>query len=295
MSEILFWGVLKNVDESILGLKLDKGFVIKSCGYEEFLEIISRSQTSLGYYAHPYPDALFSQDDKIIYIENKFKSVNQYQLAPFQKEYIGNYLKPTLALLRLFKEGNIQSPLSYYFSIGKEQKTIKPFGSEKSNLYYSTGGCYKLKKEEINELEKFLNETKFPFLDHLQLAFENLDMSYTTQSNALAYLSIMTGVEAIFNDGQGEIGYKISRNMAMLLGNNKEDAQNIFKQMKRLYNLRCKLVHQGHYKNVDIKDVIMLREYLRSAIKKLVILNKPKDALLEDLTFSGFEYLDVNK
>lgn len=59
----------------------------------------------------------------------------------------------------------------------------------------------------------------------------------------LSILSIITGLEALLVNGEGSLSYKVSLFASLILGKNHEDRENIFKTVKRMYNIRSKVVH----------------------------------------------------
>ena len=65
----------------------------------------------------------------------------------------------------------------------------------------------------------------------------------------------MTGLEALFNIGQPELSYTISRNIAVLLGIDKDDSNKIFQEMKDLYKKRSKIIHGSYSKNIGEEDL----------------------------------------
>jgi hypothetical protein len=72
---------------------------------------------------------------------------------------------------------------------------------------------------------------RYPFRKTLQLAFNNFNLSYEVENVNLQFLSLMNGMEVLFNpSGGGELTYRISRNTAVLLGQDKIEAENIEKK-----------------------------------------------------------------
>ena len=98
----------------------------------------------------------------------------------------------------------------------------------------------------------------------------------------------MNGIEALFNpSGQGELIFRISRSLAVLLGEDVDEAVKIEKKIKKFYDKRSRIVHNG---NADITEgeVLELRSYLRKCIIRLNKIDKDKDSILKALNLAGF-------
>jgi lysyl-tRNA synthetase class I len=216
------------------------------------------------------------------FIKNPFPS----ELVEFHKNLVESYLRPLIRLMRLFKEGNISIPVEYYFFI--DNKKPKLFMSASRGSYISAEEPYALENSEILDLNKYNQNTKLPFTKpFLQLAFDNFELSYQTQNTNLSFLSLIISLETLFNPGEQELKYSISRNTAVLLGMDREDAKTIFKNVKRLYKKRSQLVHSGKSK-ISQEDLLLLRHYVRESIKEVYKIGKNKDELLEKLNLCGF-------
>ena len=285
--QIYFVGLLQNVDSSILKVKLENNFRFNSITKSEGIELFSVLE-NLPWHKlitklfMDYP-CLNPNLEMFFIVENSFNSDLFNNMSKFNNELVA-HLSPKIRLMRLFKEGNIGMPLQYYFL--KDPLTSLLQSSEQA--YISSRSCYSLSDVEIDQLQNFLEKTNLPFKHkYIQLAFENFELSYKVDSPQLAFLTLMNGLEASFNPVRGEIIYRLSRNCAVLLGKNKQDADEIYRNVKNLYDLRSSIVHGGKV-NVEGGKIFELRGYLRESIKKLYILDKPKEEVLKNLNESGF-------
>jgi len=151
------------------------------------------------------------------------------------------------------------------------------------------GTTYSLEKSELQDLQTFIQSTKFPFLNpSLRLAHQNFEMAYSIYQKDLSFLALMISMESLFNPGGGELTYRISRNTAVLIGKDKDDSKNIFRKMKKLYGKRCDIVHQGKPNAVTEDDVKDLRNYVIRSIKEFYNIGKSKKEILELLNSCGF-------
>lgn len=186
--------------------------------------------------------------------------------------------------MRLFKEGNINLPLKYYFTKDPLSSFIRG-----GRPRYSYRELFSLKKEELKDLHNFLKRHTLPFSHtYMQLAFENFEISYEIPNQSLTFVALMNGLEALFNPGGGEITHRISRNCAVLLGSDVKDSRKICKDVKCLYALRCKIVHAHKEVRVENDELKRLRDYVRRALKAMLNLNKPKNKALKILDEMGF-------
>ena len=282
-----FVGPLANVDESIYYLDkiLENNFKVLEINineYSQFHYIVRNSyERDLG--RKLSLNNCHSKNLKVYYIHNSFELKNFDENHPFpskeendfdQKMYL-EYLDPIIELLRIFKEGNICIPFRDYY--WEKDGIFTKLGSI-STMNPTLRGGFVLNPNEIFEIKKFLKNTKIPFEeDSIELAFQNYRLSYQVRNINLQFLSIINGLESLLHPGnEGELTYRISRNLGVLIAENENDANDIFSKMKFLYSKRSRIVHNG---KADIKndDVLLARHYLRECIKKFNKLYKYRD------------------
>lgn len=195
-------------------------------------------------------------------------------------------LRDKVRLLRLFKEGNIMMRFSlFYYLEGSEPKVV-------SNIQegpLSDGTIFKLEPQEATEAGDFIKNAKIPFdRAFLDLAFDSFELSYETHTIPLSFLSLMIAMETLFNQGGNEIGYSLSRNACVLLGEKREQSEEIFREIKQLYSKRSKMVHRGESKKITQENLLRLRWFVREAIKEINLMGEDKPKLLELLNQCGF-------
>lgn len=309
---IYFLGFLANTDSSILNIKLDYDFKIEEMLEDKGAVIVCMLEKLP--YKHAFMELLLhvpslhlclnNSEKKFYYISNSVDSYVEMDekgsltntppgFSNLQR-LVSDYLSPVIRLMRLFKEGSICMPQEYYYFM--DNSTPKSFVSMRKTLDISPEPKYTLEDSEIPDLQKFIKNTKMPFTkSFLQLAFENFEQSYHTANRNLSFLSLMIGLESLFNRADQELSYTISRNTAVLLGKNKKDADNIYQEMKKLYSKRSSIVHSGRSNIVDNDDVQKLRHYLRESIKEINKIGKNKDELFNLLNSCGFGERQVAK
>ena len=295
--KIHFMGFLTNTDASILQLNLKYGFEIRSLPEKEALDFIMDvnrvPQMEAGRTLFMQYRCLNSQEKQVYVIDKSIEvDVNPGEteffniMARFDNKFVHGYLDPTFRLMRLFKEGDLRIPLTYQYII----KNGKPssFMSSSSGKSVSRE-LFHLESSELRNLYNFLEDTTLPFnRDFLQLAFENFERSYEISNIGLAFLTLMISLETLLNPGKSELRYRISRNAAVLLGTNKDESKKIFSEIKKLYVKRSKVVHTGKTNIIKRDDLLRLCHYVRESIKKMYVLKRGKDKILDLLNSCGF-------
>ena len=312
---IYFMGVLSNVDSSILKVNFDHGFNVEgrpdhgqfrvytnntndTVNYKEVALLIRHFEgLSLMevYKKLDFELSCLNISEKKIYVITNSIEIDvkmndkgiSTEVEKFDKLVYG-YLYPIIRLMRLFKEGNISMPLLHYYFIDNDG-IPRPYKRIMMPLRVLKGS-YTLEDLEILKLSKFIKNTKLPFLKpFLQLAFENLELSYQISDINLSFLTLMISLEALFvPKGGRELTYRVSRNTAVLLGRKEEDSKNIFLKVKKLYDKRSKFVHAEKSNIINIKNLSKLRYYIRESIKEINKIGKNKDELIELLNSCGF-------
>jgi len=325
--DIFFKALLANVDSSILEVDfLEHGFDVECISAYDGIDLISR----IG----PNPNKSFLRTD----LENVYNCIDRsknprgdmyffsgtFEDLDSAKIKVKDYLEPVVKLMRLFKENSINISMGYYYSndglvpINPSPSTRSSYFEEKTapigqsfTLYpfiyrNSNDDIYSLESYEIPVLRSFIEDiiaqNEDPTLRDsiLKIAYDMYDLSYYVPSTPQALLNLMISLEALFNpSGGGELRYRISRNVAVLIGNDKDESKHIYKYIKNIYMKRSNLVHTGKVSSRSTEDVfrieelLKLRDYVRRSIIKFnefIAKNpgKKKAALLEILEYSDF-------
>ena len=302
--KIYFLAPLANVDSSIFKMNFKHGFKIKDIPIWDYCKFISKmegtSPESVSMHlTRNLPYLLDCSKSKIYIVENTFdikkvqNPISQEEILSsechkFQSELVHKYFNSTIKKMRLFKEGNIFIPFYYIYSKKNNNPhtiltVVYSYSNQSSNEKYTI--------VEVKEINRFINKIKLPFkYPFLQLAFDNFELSYHIQNKKLAFLSLMISLESLFHpSNEGELTYRISRNIAVLLGRTKKYNSNcIFVDVKDLYKKRSKIVHAGEKVIIKNEDLLKLRDFVRESIKMIYITNKKKTDLLKLLNSSGF-------
>ncbi len=298
--DIHFIGFLANVDVSILGLNLGHPFVIekKSQGdTSSFLRDIRQ------YYGTKSEDCILSVEDQVngvvhnqsfYYYCVTARNVESFDGTPQGGVVIkwgkcGEFhrlIHDKLRLLRLFREGNVSLGFSCIYHLKDSQPSVLELCRE---WPIADTTKFHLEDNEISDAQCLIDTMSIPFKDgSLQLAFDSFELSYETHSAALNFLSLMIAMEVMLNRGKDELRYTISRNAAILLGKDKDDSERVFKEVRDLYDKRSKLVHEGSANKISPKDVLMLRHYVRQAIKEMQSIGEDPKKIRDVLNTCAF-------
>ena len=296
-TKVYFKGILANVDSSILQMDFGHGFKLESFSEDEALTLFSQLERippltiAQKYFFHL--QCLNIREQRIYVISKTIENMPSHdppmlfsEIAKFDNELVLGHLEPVIRLMRLFKEGDIRMPAKFYYQVRNSEidETMRgEYGRIVSNEPYH------LDASEIPDLGSFTQSVKLPFRkEFLHLAFENLELSYEIPDMQLAFLVIMIGLETLLNPSQYEVRYRVSRNIAVLLGENRTHSEEIFAQAKELYDKRSEVVHSGKRRVIEKEDLLKLRDYLRRAIKEIYRVGKDKTEIMGLLDCLGF-------
>lgn len=208
---------------------------------------------------------------------------------------LANYTRMLIRRLRLYKQGQID--FQGYFSILKENRRVIQTHKTPNKPIYSPMN-YTIIDEDINDLSKLLKkDINIPEL--LNLAIESFELAYEASDRKIRFVLLMISIESIFNrSSKDPIMHIISRHSALLLSKDKIEFDAIFKQVKRLYDTRCDIVHGTTDKkrlkklesNLD-GYLAELEQLTRQVILKCLWLNEinDKEKLFDYLNKRGFE------
>jgi len=305
IAEIHFLGVMANTDNTVIKLKLQHGFEFEGLPKNDVVTLISNIDDRDWF--ESFKDLSFSgcvppngHGDLCVVVKNSFSGNIEVDaqgrawaevwwpsVCDFQNKFVEDYLKAVLQLMRLFKEGRISLPGVRYFCY--EANVPKLLLGTRVDSCSGKEPCYSLTPNEIPNIQYFLENTSLPFGDAtLRLAHEDFELSYRANTDHLSFLTLMIAMEVLLNPSDRELRYRVSRNSAVLLGNDHDEAEKIFKGMKELYDKRSKLVHTGDRSILNWDDVLKLRQYARETIKEVHKTGMNKGDLLAMLNTCGF-------
>jgi hypothetical protein len=195
-------------------------------------------------------------------------------------------LEDVLRLIGLVCCAQVDMPVRYWWSY-RDGKPQMELGMGKQSTIRELPAT--VSPASARDINAFTSRVRLPIKpDYIQLALDHWDESLSMHTKHLEFLSLMMALEALFNVGAQDIRYRVSRSVAVLLGQDEEASDHIFDAVKEAYDVRSKLVHTGSA--VGVKKVWMwsLRHIVRDSIIRLQELNLPKDEVSRLLTRRGF-------
>lgn len=296
---IFYLGLLGNVDLTILNLELGGDFKIERRNKQEVIKLLSKlfCHSELDVDCDIEDKYQYGRDDQWIYVISKEYNYWYYDTpkgapvedvvnAHHRMSYHNNLIKRPFSLLRLFSEGDIEVPISCFYRIDDDGPFLVA-GYEQERVL-ERDNRFSINDSQWPEINKFLRSKHLSQLEnYLQLAFKQFETSYELNDEQMAFLALNITLEILFNDGQQDISYIISRGTAVLIGETKEDALKLYRRIKKLYGKRSAIVHSGNAK-ITAEETHELRDYVRRCLRKLFKANIQKDILSEHLTTSGF-------
>ena len=143
---------------------------------------------------------------------------------------------------------------------------------------------YYISEEDVLWLENHY-KTAYEFLDKesFQTAVHTM-ASYRWHSVPRVRLAVIwSGIESLFNVNT-EVSFRISLYIANFLGENETQAQEIFKQVRKMYSLRSSAVHGNKTKDNIESAVVESANLLNRILRRCAELNKLPD--VDNLVFN---------
>lgn len=220
----------------------------------------------------------FESDDHIeIEVSNKTKKDNLGKISKNNKDIIGKVLdlemkiRIILNIPILFQSINIE-----FYDENKNYVGTYQFNRP---ISYWNRLTYKLPNEELHNNSRFhmdINGMKNTNNNYFNRAIEFYNDSFDSGKITNRYILIFSSLESIFNLDTEDVTEKISRYSAKILAeDNKNEYNQIYTDIKKLYKKRCDYIHGSKTNNIDEVDEILLRRYVRKIIIAywMIILN----------------------
>jgi len=154
-----------------------------------------------------------------------------------------------------------------------------------SPVYIGQNGIMLVKLYEMwNEVNHFKGK------DYLRFSTEAyvraiMNWHYHPDSTMELFVSFITVIDSLLTrDGMGDLAYKIAARGAAILSPDSQKRIDIMSYLKKLYNIRSKIVHQGDTKGEDLIDFLVdLPNIVRHIfIKFIIIVYLFKKGLFDD-------------
>lgn len=149
---------------------------------------------------------------------------------------------------------------------------------------------FKIEEEDLDLAKRLLKNDLFED-SNFQLSLDSFELAYRTNNIHLCFLNLVTSLESIFNRGISPISHTVARHLSLILSDNKEDFTEKYKEIKKMYDLRSKIVHgasKQDYQTVS-SSFVKLRDYSLRALQFVNGKRLNKEQLFDYLNSYGFE------
>lgn len=193
-----------------------------------------------------------------------------------------SFVNDLILQLRLFKAGEIRC--SQHFQMTSETRQVS---FRKTEISIGSRGNYSLNNEEAKELSGIL---KANYISNAltELAINNFSIVFNIPDVRIRFITLMTCLESLFNLGKDQIAHSIARHLSIIISENKEQFQENYLRIKKLYNIRNSIVHGGEHKSDLVQDYLDLADKVRRAINFCNTSELSKEKLFEDLNSRGY-------
>lgn len=211
-----------------------------------------------------------------------------------------NYIQCRNVLLLMFP-----SILSFkhvlHFKI-EDRKYLNYSYSTDLNFNYSRTGDYDdefldFQDDDIEAINSFIGTfaKRIKTYQYLKTSVNTYISSYQEMNPVMEFLCLCMTLESTVN-GFSELTYRLGRNLAILVGKDKESAEQISDNIKVIYDLRSKIIHGGDYSSNKVLEFLPYVRILASCtLVKLFQLNIPNlNDLNRLLMFTGFTMNEMN-
>ncbi|MCH8299921.1 MAG: hypothetical protein IIC39_05200 [Candidatus Marinimicrobia bacterium] len=216
------------------------------------------------------------------------------QLAGFSHLELGNqFLIENDNTSELYNKGElIHSVGEDYFYSHKEHVSEQYFNNLSKNTRIEFGKFFNLFLKNWHGLVSS---------SPLNIAFSHFLRSLERLKLEEQILHIVIGLEALLSPRGSELSHRVSQNASVLLGRNSIERENVYNLVRFGYDVRSNLAHGDSTDFANIKSfkkikkspdecVQRLRNIIRDAILRLLILDRSKDIMLKDLLINTLHF-----
>ncbi len=167
---------------------------------------------------------------------------------------------------RLLKPGNISCNMVR--TVPTVQVPGLPSGGSSKEPVPPWGTRYLMKKGEeskLMEVWQHFENRDFNKPDPVNVALRRFNFSFERGQVEDKVIDLMIAFEALLLNEEGSPTHKLALRFAKLLGNDFVERMTLYKEMKRFYKIRSKIVH-GESTKTDEQLVMGIEERLRSSV-----------------------------
>lgn len=195
-------------------------------------------------------------------------------------------IRPVVTAIRLFKLSNLGMayPLSLNEAGGGIGNVIYDYHSMN---HVDSVPPFSLSEEEYGQIQAFYAEVSKPQTDHVKQMIQLFHEAYRNRNSHIAFIMRVTILEMLI-DGNAELVFRLSRSVAVLLGRDRAESQEIFEKCKKIYGARSKFLHDGKTDKITPEAELLTLDYARRVIANLICIREDIDKVRKTLDVSGF-------
>lgn len=214
----------------------------------------------------------------VIYKEENSDGMNRGGIEKLDK--FNSKIKLFQTCLWLIKDNSAYTELGY--CITKKKKAIKIDSNFLTSIYTNASGNKRTTDFTREELRKaryiYKNiEEIAPYevsfaakkrgLNRFERALFYVQIARSNDDLSLKISEYCSTLESLLSTNPNEIAHQLSERVAILIGQNKSDRNQIYREIKKAYGIRSKIVHGAKISDKEIKGIPQLSRKLDSYLR----------------------------
>lgn len=148
-------------------------------------------------------------------------------------------------------------------------------------------------ERKVAAINKFINQTfdRYTEINYINISKINYINAYESSHFHFSFIAFCITLESLIN-GNNELLYRISRATALLCGSDVEACNIIFGNVKKIYNLRSRIVHGSDFDENLVSKYLYYLECICSKVLTELMIHNIEDhkSINEKFTILGFGY-----
>lgn len=275
-------GIVVGCDESILKIKLKQGYTFEKIYFNNlpYKSMVTNARGDIDYaYIDSRMEDLGGQYFICLTKQGAFSIPARSQIQceeqiDAHKEQETEYLFKTIALLRIYHEGNIglyDLFFHYPFKAGPIAGTIN------SKTLCRTRNIlderkYVLDAHDVAECNRFIYEFSDSTFDVLRSSIEEFIQGMDSMDDATGFTHFITCLEmTLLKKKEQDKTTIVSNRVAVLIGASPVDTTSIYNTLIQYYRARSKSLHEGDVSSITEEDRYCLEGYVRRVMMKCLV------------------------
>lgn len=195
-------------------------------------------------------------------------------------------IRSVITALRLYKLSKIG--MSYPLSFNQDGGCIGNVMYDYYNMHFIKDvPAFSLNEKERGKIQEFYELVSKPQTNHIQQMIQLFHEAYRNRNNHIAFIMRVTILEMLI-EGNAELSFRLSRSIAVLLGRDKTESQEIFNRCKKIYSARSTFLHDGRTDKITPEAELLALDYSRRIIANLICIGEDIKKVRETLDAYGF-------